>query len=316
MEKIHQVSLFLSTQSPGQVLFSAVQGDTGRKIRASIFNDNGTAFTPDSGTTAEYWSLKADKNGTQHSATISSNVVTVQLTEQDLAAPGKTYAAIVLKNGDTILAAMPFWFMVVPIPIGDDIESTSEYQMMIEATEDAEAAAENANNAAEHGPYIRNTDLHWMLWDNDDQEYKDSGVPATGAEGVVLYSAAQTLTSTEQAQARSNIGAGSSADIGNLSSLQTTEKSNLVGAINELQNETKNDTLFFKDVPVSATTGTIVSKSDSMITADHIVTQCVWANSSAITTRASWTTSAGSLVITGTCTTATTADITLVKKDN
>ena len=83
-----------------------------------------------------------------------------------------------------------------------------------------------------------------------------------------------------------------------------------------IANEIENRCLFFKDVPVSATTGTILSKSDSRITEDHIVTQCVWANSSAITARASWTTSAGSLVITGTCTSATTADITLVKKNN
>ena len=50
-----------------------------------------------------------------------------------------------------------------------------------------------------------------------------------------------------------------------------------------IADEVENRCLFFNDVPVSATTGTILSKSDSRITADHIVTNCVWDDSSAIT---------------------------------
>ena len=80
--------------------------------------------------------------------------------------------------------------------------------------------------------------------------------------------------------------------------------------------EIENRCLFFTGVTVSATTGTILSKSDSRITADHVLTSIVFANSSAITSNATWTTSAGSLVITGTCSLATTADIILVKKNN
>ena len=379
MEKTYSITLYISTASPGNVVFDAVQGDTGRKIQATILNDDGTAFSPGTGTTAEYWSVKSDKNGTQHSATISGNVVIVQLTVQDLAVPGRTYAAIVLKNGDTILAAMPFWFMVVPIPVGNDIESTSEYQMIEEATEAAEEAAENANNAAEHGPQISESNQHWMIWDNDTSQYVDTGVPATGAEGVVLYSAAQTLTTEQKAQARSNIGAGAAADIGTLSSLTTADKTDLVAAINEVDghadtnataitaikamisdeysssatyklgdlcihdntlqkcttpittaeawnsahwadttiaDEIENRCLFFTGVTVSATTGTILSKSDSRITADHVLTNIVFNNTAAITTECTWTTDAGSLTITGTCTTATTADITLIKKNN
>ena len=234
MEKIHEIALYISTPSTGQVMFNAVQGDTGRKIEAAIFDDDGLAFAPGSGTTAEYWSVKPDKNGTQHAAEISGNTVTVQLTEQDLAMPGKVYAAIVLKNNDTVLAAMPFWFMVMAAPVGDHIASTSEYQTLVDATQNAEEATDRANQAAEHGPYIRASDLHWMIWDNELQEFEDSGVPAAGAEGVVLYSATQQLTNAQKSQARTNIGAGAAADIGNISNLETAAQTDLVSAINEL----------------------------------------------------------------------------------
>ena len=74
--------------------------------------------------------------------------------------------------------------------------------------------------------------------------------------------------------------------------------------------------LYFTGVAVSATTGDIASISNAKITADHVVTECVFANPSAITTDVTWTTASGSLVLNGTCTAATTANIVLVKKNN
>lgn len=80
--------------------------------------------------------------------------------------------------------------------------------------------------------------------------------------------------------------------------------------------EIANDTLFFKDKAVTATTGDILVITDERITADHVLTECVWGNSSYITTNVTWTTAAGSLTLNGTATAATTATVTLVKKDN
>lgn len=208
MEKIYAVPLYLSTPSTGGALFDAVQGDTCRKLQASIYNDDGTAFVPGSGIEAEYWSSKLDGNGTQHSATLSGNVVSVEFTTQDLACPGKVYATIILKEtGGGILAAMPFHFMVHEVPMGNDIESTSDYQEMQEATDAANTAANKANAAAEHGPYIDENTLYWYVWDEEDQQYVNTYVVASGAaEGAVLY-AQQTLTTAQQTQARRNIGA-------------------------------------------------------------------------------------------------------------
>ena len=74
--------------------------------------------------------------------------------------------------------------------------------------------------------------------------------------------------------------------------------------------------MFYKNVACSATTGNFATVSNSAITADHVVTECVFANPSAITQDVTWTTAAGSLTLNGTCSAATTATITLTKKDN
>ena len=74
--------------------------------------------------------------------------------------------------------------------------------------------------------------------------------------------------------------------------------------------------LMFKDQAVTATTGDIATITYSRITANHVVVECVWGNASAITTDVTWTTSAGSLVLNGTCSTETTVTVTLVMKQN
>ena len=86
--------------------------------------------------------------------------------------------------------------------------------------------------------------------------------------------------------------------------------------IDDLQDAAENKVLFFENVACSATTGNFLTKSDAKITANHILTECVFANPAAITTDVTWTTANGSLTLNGTCTSATTATITLVKKDN
>lgn len=53
----------------------------------------------------------------------------------------------------------------------------------------------------------------------------------------VRYDQAQELKPSQQTQARSNIGAAAAADVGTVSSLTTTEKTNLVGAVNEVKTQ-------------------------------------------------------------------------------
>ena len=83
--------------------------------------------------------------------------------------------------------------------------------------------------------------------------------------------------------------------------------------------EIKNKTLWWASQSISSTSGssgTLATITDARITADHVMTKFVAANSSVITSGITCTTSAGQAVITGTTTAATTAEIVLAKKDN
>lgn len=81
--------------------------------------------------------------------------------------------------------------------------------------------------------------------------------------------------------------------------------------------EIENKVLWFSGVTVSATSGNIITLNDSRITTDHVLVRCEFANNAAITALSSWNTqTAGKLIVAGTCTAATTAEICLAKKDN
>jgi len=97
--------------------------------------------------------------------------------------------------------------------------------------------------------------------------------------------------------------------------LPTTAQT-LTGAIAEIHTDIGNDVLYLTGVSCSAMTGDFVSVSNASITADHVVAECVFASPSAITSNVTWTTASGSLKLNGTCASATTCSIVLVKKDN
>ena len=80
--------------------------------------------------------------------------------------------------------------------------------------------------------------------------------------------------------------------------------------------EIENRVIWQTGVTVSATSGNIVTFNDSRITSDHVLANVVFTDNSKITALTSWTTSAGRLVIAGTCTAATTVEVLLIRKDN
>lgn len=103
--------------------------------------------------------------------------------------------------------------------------------------------------------------------------------------------------------------------IGNLTNLDTTVKTDLVSAVNEVK-ASAGGALYFSGQACSALTGDFCTISNANITANHVVAEAVFANPSAITTDVTWTTASGSLKLNGTCSTATTVNIVLVKKNN
>lgn len=109
---------------------------------------------------------------------------------------------------------------------------------------------------------------------------------------------------------------GSVAEIvGDLDDLETTDKSSLVAAINEVK-EGSGKTLYYTSVACAAMTGNFATVSDALITADHVVANVEFAAPSAITSDVTWTTTNGGLTLNGTCASATTCSIILVEKNN
>ena len=97
-----------------------------------------------------------------------------------------------------------------------------------------------------------------------------------------------------------------------------TQQTTVEGALGGLNDALSSaaGALYFTNVACSATTGDFLSKNDAAITADYVLAECVFANPSVITTYVTWTTSSGNITLNGTCLTATTANLVLVKKSN
>lgn len=94
-------------------------------------------------------------------------------------------------------------------------------------------------------------------------------------------------------------GTGSSSD----NAVQTT-----------VSKELSEDKLWFYNVPVTATTGSIVNIIDSRITKYHVMSEIVWNDSSKITSLTQWSTeTSGHFIVTGTASAATTCNVLLVR---
>ena len=74
--------------------------------------------------------------------------------------------------------------------------------------------------------------------------------------------------------------------------------------------------LYFTGVACSAVSGDFATLSNSAITTAMVVVSCMFADPAAITSDVTWTTAEGSLTLNGSCASATTADIILVRKSN
>ena len=107
-------------------------------------------------------------------------------------------------------------------------------------------------------------------------------------------------------------------DIIGTDTLSTTAQT-LTGAVNELDTdmESKSSVTYFTSQTVSvASNAEILRITDTSITTDTVVLGCVFDNPSYISGDVAWTSYAGYISFIGTCTVATTADVTLGTKIN
>lgn len=98
----------------------------------------------------------------------------------------------------------------------------------------------------------------------------------------------------------------------------TTTATDLSGAVNELDADiTAKGVRYYASQTVNvASNAEIFRITNASITTDTVVLECVFADPSYITSDITWTSYSGYIAFTGTCTTATTANVTIATKVN
>lgn len=164
-----------------------------RTLVFNLFSSDGVVSFP-SGTAAEIRGTKPDGNGFSYQASISGNTVTVTLTEQMAAVAGKVNCEIVLYKGT---------------PATTETPASQDYQQL--ATANFILRVERA--ALDKDTLISGSEIRQLI-DVIDNSDEIIGAATTVQEIVdnlnnncVAYNTAQSLTPTEKATARNNIGA-------------------------------------------------------------------------------------------------------------
>ena len=132
--------------------------------------------------------------------TISGNTATVYLRQEALAVPGRLYCNLILKNGSTVLSSFAFFVDVEALAVPSGVVAQSDYiNVWQQEIDDAAAVVATATGIVQDC-----TDEADRAKDEADraQSY------ASGVQYPVSY-ASQTLTNSQQTQARTNISAAS-----------------------------------------------------------------------------------------------------------
>lgn len=180
-------NISLNLQMPNfSVVVYAVQGDVMSREVTALLYDGQTPFTPSVGALGTVRFLKPDgtsgfydtmEDETTVAVTWEGNEATIRLAEQVLTVPGDVIVQVSFYNADAErLSTFNFKIVVEKNPLTDEeFESTDYYSVLT-----ARIAA--VLGAVAHAPQI-NALGHWVLWDEEAQDYYDSEVDATGPEG-------------------------------------------------------------------------------------------------------------------------------------
>ena len=208
--------------------------------------------------------------------------------------------------------------------IADAAEEATE-EAVAQATAIATAAATTATNEATEARSYARGDTGTRTGEATDnakyysEQAASSASTATTKASEAASSASSASTSATSAASSASTATTKATEAATSASTATTKATAAANSAAEAAASAallSDYCLWFKDQSVSATTGDILTINNAKITADHIVSECVWGDPSAITSDITWTTSAGSLVLNGTCASATTATILLIRKTN
>lgn len=138
--------------------------------------------------------------------------------------------------------------------------------------------------------------------------------------GAVYYAYTCTRNGIDGSGAVSTVNGESPDNNGNVtltaSNINASDSAPIQTHLTALETATANQILYFTNVACSATTGNFASYNNPAITSDHVLLECVFSDSSYITSDVTWTTGSGTLTLNGTCTASTTARVVLGKKNN
>ena len=212
-------NVILNLQVPNySVAAYAVQGDEkSREINATLL-DGSTPWTPPVGALGTVRYLKPDgtcgfydslEDNTTVAVTWTGNVATIKFAAQVLTVAGEVIVQLSFYSADAErLSCFNFRLIVEKNPLTDDeFESTDYYSVLT-----ARIAA--VLGAVAHAPQI-NSAGHWVLWDEDAQDYYDSGVDATGPQGETGATGPQGVSITTVTKA-SGTGAPGTSDTYNV----------------------------------------------------------------------------------------------------
>ena len=222
---------------------------------------------------------------------------------------------------------------------GTDVESGSDYYHNNAKyySDQSYSYMYSANNSAANASAYRLTSEAWAVGTKDGTSYQPTNNSKYYAEQAAAAAASLNVSAIlgDFATVESSTTASQAYAVGDYLVLNsvlykvttaiasggtiTTSGANANVEQTNVGKEIKNRELWYPTQAIASTSGsagTLATITDVRITADHVLTKFVAADSSYITSDITCTTSAGQAVITGTSTAATTAEIVLTKKDN
>lgn len=150
---------FTGEQMPVQIL--AKQGDEGSRFLRIALTDGGNAYRPPEGATAEFRCVKPDGHGCWNTGEIQEDgTILLELTRQVLAVPGTVWADVGLKGADgKTLSTVSFRIWVCAVPVGEAIDSASEFLALTDLVCRGQAVLESlTGEGAELGQRLEELD--------------------------------------------------------------------------------------------------------------------------------------------------------------
>lgn len=163
------------------VIIPVDQYDTGiGRLVIKLYNGSET-YSPLSAT-VKIQGTKPDKKGFQYDATISGNTVTSDLKDQMTACYGDVRVQVVVTESTGRTGTFVFILRVQKSALQDDVDISET--VLPDYIDAAERAAERAEAATVHTPYINSETYHWMIWDVNQEAYVETDVDARGDMNV------------------------------------------------------------------------------------------------------------------------------------